>query len=221
MNTLYATKWQRFVAYIIDIAFVSVVASLFVTLIYYFTKYDTNQRGLLQKVFLDNARAYLNNPTSANQDALYSSAYDFLVLYAKETLRSVIMKVLVATIYLVLIPLCAPNFQTLGRIASRTKVVKTNGNVATASNLLVREYVGTLLIYSTFIGLIISMILVLTKGKSICDYISKTVLIKKTNMVTGEAPKEEIKEEPKNDETKNTEIRIYTDDEILNEDKNK
>ena len=67
--------------------------------------------------------------------------------------------------------------QTLGRLISNTKVIRHKGDIkCNMSNLVLREIVGTFLMYVIFgtIGVIITLVLILTSKRSLVDYIGKT-----------------------------------------------
>ncbi len=213
MKNLNASGAQRFLAFIIDVSIIIVLSSLTVNLIYKLANYDTNQLDVLLSILTQKLESY-----SGNSKELFNALYDFLALYFKESVVLFSVRFVYSAIYLVIFPTFF-KFQTLGRLASRTRVFKSNNEKATISNYAVRELIGTSIVISSFPLLIASAIISVKKGRSLSDYMSKTKLIdirryelyKSFNIIDAEV------KEVKDSEGK---IKIYTDDEILNEERN-
>lgn len=233
MKDSYASKWQRFAAFMIDMILIYTISYFLLILAYKIFGYVSNRSELLD-AFVKDFEAFLKGKDNSVYYRAMDRFYAFLNVYFIESLYSTICNFIIGAIYLVLIPLFA-NFQTLGRLAARVKVVTTYGEKPKLKNLLLREIVGALFLQTSAICLIVSIVLVVKKDGSVIDYISRCRLVQKTfdkrimeleeikdndedNQEINIYPdseilneEHEIKEEPK--------TRIYTDDEILNEDK--
>ena len=174
------TPFRRFAVYLIDIGLISLVSSLILTLILRFSPFDVDRFNTLQS----NMATYYIDYMIGKSNYLFTQegmneAVEYLTLFAiREGIRFGIMLVLFVG-YLVILPYFF-EFQTLGRMATSTKVIdnKDIDGKLSLGKIIVREIVGAYLFYVvfTFIGFI-SMIFAAATGKSLVDRISNTSLV--------------------------------------------
>ena len=182
LRSLRATKSQRFFAYLIDFIILSLVTTIFTTIIYKLCHYDVNTKSEIFNAIIKEIMNYLN----------YSSVgetYDFTYLFSliKEYLRYYFfefgIEAAIAFIYCALYFVVLPKYwgsQTVGRLAMKIKVVGKNDEALTWKNLILREIVGTFLLYIiiNFPSIMIAtLILTIYSQKSLVDYIGGTLLV--------------------------------------------
>ncbi len=161
------------------------------------TLYDTllakNGSVTFNDLYLE---AYTNNQMNQLlnwlQSAEASSYYTALTsAYLKISIISLIFAVIIYFAYFALLPYFWEK-QTVGRLILKVKVVKLDNTKATLGNFVVRDLVGTLLLSvincCCGLHLILNLIFVLSKNRTIGDMISGTHLVS-TN------EKEEVLEE--------------------------
>lgn len=183
------TPFRRFAIYLIDIGLISVVASLILLGVLYLSGYNFERYNQLSNnistYYLDLLLGKSNYLVS--QEGL-NEVYEFIGLYfIREGIRLLIMLVL-TVVYLVILPYFF-NYQTLGRLATNSKVID-NKNIdgkLSIGKLVLREIVGTFLFYSVlpFVGFI-SMILAIATGKSLVDRVSNTSMVIKDKIPVNE-----------------------------------
>lgn len=185
MRSLRATKSQRFFAYLIDFIILSLVTTIFTTIIYKLCHYDDNAKTQIVNAIAQEIMNYLN----------YSSvgeSYDFTYLFSliKEYLKYYFfefgIEAAIAFVYCALYFVVLPKYwgsQTVGRLAMKIKVVGKNDEALTWRNLILREIVGTFLLYiilNPITGssiMIATLILTIYSQKSLVDYVGGTQLV--------------------------------------------
>lgn len=182
MRSLRATKSQRFFAYLIDFIILNLVTTICTTIIYKLCHYDVKAKTQVVEAITQEVIKYFN----------YSSVgekYDFtyLFIHIKEYLRYYFfefgIEVAIAFIYCALYFVVLPKYwgsQTVGRLAMKIKVVGKNDEALTWKNLILREIVGTFLLYIiiNFPSIMIAtLILTIYSQKSLVDYIGGTLLV--------------------------------------------
>lgn len=197
-----ATKMQRFLGYLIDIVLLSIIIRLCVNGFCNLVHFDTSNMTVLYENILVELEKYLDsviNSVAADTTALMNYIYE----YIRYALVNFGFNALFSLIFVVLYLIVLPKFwkgQTLGRFIMKTKVVNKDGTDVRFSRILVRELVGTWLLYLTFGGFSIyfaTLLLVLCDGRSLVDYIGKTKLISLLDS-DEEQPKESPRENSRN-----------------------
>lgn len=197
-----ATKMQRFLGYLIDIVLLSIIIRLCVNGFCNLVHFDTSNMTVLYENILVELEKYLDsviNSVAADTTALMN----YIDEYIRYALVNFGFNALFSLIFVVLYLIVLPKFwkgQTLGRFIMKTKVVNKDGTDVRFSRILVRELVGTWLLYLTFGGFSIyfaTLILVLCDGRSLVDYIGKTKLISLLDS-DEEQPKESPRENSRN-----------------------
>ena len=99
---------------------------------------------------------------------------------------TLVITAVVYAVYLIIIPSIFKDFQTIGRRLLKIKIVKTSGDPMRPADYLLREFVGNYLINvinycCVGIPFIINIVLILTKGRIIADYISDCYFVTTTD----------------------------------------
>lgn len=182
MEVKLATRTQRLLVYLIDYALPCfIIANLFLPLFYKLIKFDVTVAEASLTQFVEELKFYIQDTamdTSSMMNALYQ--------YLQVSFIDILFAILFTTIFMIGYLIILPKFwskQTVGRMATKTKVVKKNGEELRLKDIFVREGIGTILMY-TILGNIIgypiilaSIILSYIDGRSLVDYIGKTCLI--------------------------------------------
>lgn len=173
---LKANNLQRFCAFMIDFLLIGLAANLILALVYTISGYDVTVKDniLSQIMSIYNEVAGGND---ANIEKFYSLFYEYMRYGGFELLISIPIYFVLDLLYLVILPHFWSK-QTLGRVFMNCKVVKNNGNLSIGS-LCLRELVGTLIFYQIlgYLGIFISVIMIIASNCSIVDRISKTTLV--------------------------------------------
>ncbi len=175
MTFIYAGKFQRFIVFLIDFVLLSIIASFIYRVI-------SNAAGIgsaatdsyYQLMLMELLNSVQGGGNQANI-SYYMEQYMSHVMMDR-LLNLIIFGVLVAGLLVIL-----PTFwkgQTLGRFLCHLTLFNKEGKPATAKNFILRELVGTVIFYSLFgfIGIVITLIMLLVKNRSLVDVISGTHL---------------------------------------------
>ena len=179
-----ASNTKRFLAFLLDFAIVSLIASgisLIAINILGIPSFYDDYNNALEKL-----QTAVNNYMSAQGEAYYSDLVDSMNSFFRFSLVNLLIdlcvKTLVVPIYFVIVPMYWKK-QTIGRLALGLLVCKNNDNNEAPSfkNLLLREILGTLLMYSILGGFAIALsaIFAIICGRSLIDIMSNTKLIDK------------------------------------------
>ncbi len=177
-----ATKVQRFLGYLIDIVILSIIINLCVKGFCKLVKFDTSNMTAIYNSIMIEIEKYLNAATNSGTFDT-TALMNYLGEYFKYVLVNFGFNALFSFIFVTLYLIVLPKFwkgQTLGRFIMKTKVVNKDGTDAHISRIIIRELVGTWLLYLTIGGFSIflaTLILVICDGRSLVDYIGKTKLI--------------------------------------------
>ena len=175
MTFIYASKTHRFIAYLIDFVLVSIVASYAYTGISKALNIDSSTGDAYYQLMVQELLNIIQGGGS-EEDISY-----FLEQYTLHLLVDRIFGLGILVIFIIGLLIILPIFwkgQTLGRALCHLTLYTQDGKPATAKNFILREILGTLLFYSLFgfIGIIISLICLASKNRSIADIVSKTHL---------------------------------------------
>lgn len=177
-----ATKSQRFFIYLIDIILVSLVINFCVRIFCELVHFDTSNMNALLEAIVNEYQKYLQeilNGGTGDTTMMVSYFGEYLKYYFVNLGFRALFAVIVSFLYFVVLPLFWKK-QTLGRLIFKARVVKKDGTEAGIGNLLLREIVGTALLYLLLGGVSIvisTLILVVGSSRSLADYIGKTRLI--------------------------------------------
>ncbi len=171
-----ASKGQRFVAYLIDFLMIGFAAGLINNLILRMTGFQTEINAAAEN-FLTSYRALLTSQSEANLEAVNQDLGVYLIKLLQQTAFGLITEFVIAMPYFIILPYYWDG-KTVGRNVAGVKVVNKDGSKPSISILILREFVGTFILYMVLGGIfvIVSAIVVLVNNKSLVDYISKTEL---------------------------------------------
>ena len=185
MKSLRATKTQRFFAYLIDFILLSLVTSAITSIIYMACKYDVDTKN---SVLQDIEKEVINYINYVSVDESYDFTYlksligEYFRYYSFEFGIEASIALVYCALYFVVLPKYWKN-QTIGRLAMKVKVVDKDGNDPSWKNLILREIVGTFLLYiilntfSLYTIMLASLLLTIYGGRSLVDYVGGTMLV--------------------------------------------
>lgn len=179
-----ATSSKRLLAFIIDFFILSLVTSLLSIAAYYMLNIPSfaTDYSNAQSNFIEALSNYYASNTNSNYDALMQSFETFGKYFLVNHIIDMCIQVILIPTYFILIPMFWEK-QTIGRFALGLKVVRNDNELSkvTIKNLLLRELLGTLLLYGIIGGplILVSGIISIFTGRSLVDYIGKTNLIDK------------------------------------------
>lgn len=171
MKYIQATKLQRFLVYLIDIAIINLLVTLCAQGFSKLIHFDVSVGDAFLEAFL---KALEGTEPSIRWDYLW----EYLKYVLIENGIQLMFTLIFILIYLVILPMVWSS-QTLGRVIMKTRVVNKDGTKVTKGKIVLREVVGTFLLYM-LVGspaLLASLILILTGGRSLVDYVGKTSLV--------------------------------------------
>ncbi len=181
MGLKLATRTQRFLAYLIDFGLISLIASnLILPFFYKRINFDTSVASSSYGLFLEEFRLYFANDGSL--EVARNALLQYLRVTFTDTLFTILFTVVLLAPYLIILPKFWSK-QTLGRMLTKTKVVKKSGENIDFKDILKRELLGCVLMYvilNNLIGggfIIASVVLAYIDGRSLADYIANTCLI--------------------------------------------
>jgi uncharacterized RDD family membrane protein YckC len=171
----YANNSQRFLAYVIDFSLIGLMVSMLSSAVFKVMNFDLAINDLmLEKI--------MSELTVALETGYYTDFYNYYMDFLKYSMVEIGVQTAVAFVvfigYLVVLP-CFWSKQTVGRMISKTKVIMLDGTKATKKAIIIRELVGSFLLYYCVgaIPLIITWVFLNKYQRSLVDRISDTVLI--------------------------------------------
>lgn len=168
-----ATTLQRLAAFLIDLLLITFMATILTNVLLKIVPFDKDRYDELYELIMD---VYKENPQDIVDEVGKSNLIEFFKLFAIQLLVNSLATLVLIILYLVLLPMYWDK-QTIGRLVSNTKVIRHKGDVKCHwSNVLLREIVGTFLMYSILgsIGIIVTIVMVLVSRRSLADYIGMT-----------------------------------------------
>ncbi|MCR5350470.1 MAG: RDD family protein [Acholeplasmatales bacterium] len=178
-----ASSIQRFLAYAIDIALITILAYIFTLIVLNISPYDMERYNELSELITDKMDLYVKENSTENFiDYIGRSEFnEFIKLSMIQFLIQMIINIVFVALYLVVLPYFWEK-QTVGRLVAKIKVIRHTGDIKCGvGNLLRREMIGTLLFYlllGPFSILVwISALVASLKGRSVVDYIGNTDLV--------------------------------------------
>ena len=176
VDTLYSREigsFKRFFVYFIDVFIVTLIINLLTApIIFYFNSELGTLNDALDRL-LQAMESFENGLISSEQllnMAMGVAKYGLLVL-----ITTLPIALLVYFLYFVLQPM-KTKYQTLGRKLMNVNVERVNGERLTYGKLMVRELVGTCLIYN-YLGSImelVNLIVYFTTRRTLADHVSGT-----------------------------------------------
>lgn len=198
MQNVKATNSQRFIAYFIDMMIISLLTSLFAGLISTALKFDSSVADKLYSDLINEIVLYISDYTATS--ASIGSIFTEYIKYAGVSmLISACVSLFLVIIYLVIIPMFWEK-QTLGRLIMKIKVVDRDLDFVSKKRIILREILGTWLMYLVLPSstILASVILASSTGRSLVDYIAKTDLVDARELgetvVSSLEPKDEEKQ---------------------------
>lgn len=198
MQNVKATNSQRFIAYFIDMMIISLLTSLFAGLISTALKFDSSVADKLYSDLINEIVLYISDYTTTS--ASIGSIFTEYIKYAGVSmLISACVSLFLVIIYLVIIPMFWEK-QTLGRLIMKIKVVDRDLDFVSKKRIILREILGTWLMYLVLPSstILASVILASSTGRSLVDYIAKTDLVDARELgetvVSSLEPKDEEKQ---------------------------
>lgn len=176
MTFKYATKFQRFVTFLVDYILLAILAGYIASYVENLFGYDSTLTNTYKDLFTTEFNNYLNGGGSLDSLTYYAQKY-YVYNLIDRCFSGGIMLALIA-IFLIVVP-CLWNGKTIGRSLTHLVLVDNHGQNATTKNFILRELVGTFLLYTLFgsVILFISLIFILVKSRSLVDYVSGTHLV--------------------------------------------
>lgn len=214
-----ANKVERFLTYFIDFILLGVIVSAIVSGIFAVAGYDTKiTEDLLVRLTEELNRIATGDLDLTNFKNIYTQYMERALF---ETFVNAITYLVLIVLYLIILPMVWKH-QTLGRFIMKTKVVSKDGSEATKKVIIFRELFGSFLCYAFFGGVFIfvSAILVLSKERSLADYIGGSELISVKFPPKEETTKEEFSDVNSNESSDDyVDARFKEIDEDANNDK--
>ena len=174
-----ASNGQRFLAFLIDGMLISAAAFGLMFAVLAIFHYDFSRYNeLIDKI----SETYYNYLRTGNNELLIefeNMAREFMGLYMIRIGIYYAMVALIILLYLVVLPYFW-QYQTLGRLFARVKIIYRDNNLRPSfGRLVLREIVGTFFFYYiiNFILVLISGILCLSSNRSLVDMVSRTELV--------------------------------------------
>ncbi len=164
-----ATSMQRFFAFLIDSLLMYVISSLILICIPIYNTYS--------ELFLDRYNYLMSGFNTADIDATFLEE----LMVSSMVIIGLNMAILIPLyiLYYVVLPYFWKS-QTLGRLALGLRVVTLEEEKPKLRHLLLRELVGGYLIYELLGGgifYIVTLVLSISQGRSLIDYIGQTRLV--------------------------------------------
>lgn len=177
MKFFQANKIQRFLTYFIDMLIISFFVSIFSSLIYMLINYDSQVVLNLTERLTNDLLNYLEG--NGTIDTIKNTLKQVLKYSLLEFGIDAVLYLILVIVYFVVIPKFWSN-QTIGRLIMKTKVIRKDGSELTTKTLIMREIVGTYILYCLIGGILIiisAALVLIDKGVSLVDKISGTNLI--------------------------------------------
>ena len=181
MNDVYTSNGKRFLAILIDLIIVSVIANFVTILLYLILGVDKTNYDITRTTLLTDFYSYMTDNTEKSYLALMDTFNDFLQYFFLDKIISLTAFLIVGIIYFTIIPLISDNYQTLGRLAGGIKVINKENFKYNKSRMFVREICFFIIPYLIFgfLFLGVSGIVALASKKSLTDLMSRTRLVPK------------------------------------------
>jgi uncharacterized RDD family membrane protein YckC len=170
-----ANNSQRFLAYFVDFLIIDAIVSTIAALAFTIMKFDTSVNDLILEKLMEEA-------INAVETGYFTDYLNYYIEFLKYSLVEIGVQTACAFVafigYLVILPKFWKK-QTVGRLISKTKVVMLDGSNPTTKAIIIREVVGSFLLYYCFglIPLVISWVFLNKYQRSLADRISGTKLI--------------------------------------------
>jgi uncharacterized RDD family membrane protein YckC len=176
-------KGKRVLCYIIDLGIIFTISLLLVKFaVKPILGFNEDNYTIVKENILDDFSKMIEGKEVSNELLEYDLKI-FFRYYLVDSVSMLITFFFISFIYLVLIPILA-NKKTLGRLITKLKIIKLNGEEVTNSTIIKRELIATYLFhfltYALIFGLlfsIISLFVCIASGRSIVDRLSKTALV--------------------------------------------
>ena len=176
-----ASKFQRAITYIIDFFIMSTVVTLLSQLIFLILPIDMSMMDFHYEMILkefDNITNAILDESTYDYGAMLNHFGEYLKYAGISMLVNGLLYLIMVVGYLIILPIFWDK-QTIGRLVTKVKVVSVDGNNPSTKQIILRELVGSWLLYLVIGGplVFISAGIALAKGRSIIDYIAKTNLV--------------------------------------------
>lgn len=176
-----ASKFQRAITYIIDFFIMSTVVTLLSQLIFLILPIDMSMMDFHYEMILkefDNITNAILDESTYDYGAMLNHFGEYLKYAGISVLVNGLLYLIMVVGYLIILPIFWDK-QTIGRLVTKVKVVSVDGNNPSTKQIILRELVGSWLLYLVIGGplIFISAVIALAKGRSIIDYIAKTNLV--------------------------------------------
>ena len=170
-----ANNSQRFLAYFVDFIIINFVVSLITSLIFTIINFDTELKTVIYNKMLEEVIV-------AIETGYINDYINYCIEFLKYSFFEIGIQIACASVVFIGYLVVLPHFwdkQTVGRLVSKTKVQMLNGSKPTTKAIILREFVGSFLLYYCIgtIPLIISIVLTNKHQRSLVDKIANTNLI--------------------------------------------
>ena len=188
MRFRYATNNQRFLTYLIDFLIIEALLSGITAVIFKLMNFDVSMNDTILEQLMAEAVKALETGDMTNYFNYYM---EFLKYSLVELGVQISCALLIVVGYFIVLPKLWKK-QTVGRLVANTRVVMTDTNEPNLKALVLREFVGTFILYFCvgLIAYIITWVFVNKENRSLVDKISGTILVHNV-LVAEEAPKQE------------------------------
>lgn len=183
-----ANNTQRFLAYLIDFLIIEAVVSFLSGIIFGVMNFDINMKNSILAKLMEEIGNVAQTGDMTNYMKYYMEFIKYMFVEMGVQMGTTLLTVV---IYLVIIPKLWEK-QTVGRLVSKTKVVMVDDSKLNNSGILLRELVGTFLLYycTGMIAYVISLVFINKEQRSLVDKVSKTKLVSLNDVIL-ETPKQE------------------------------
>lgn len=183
MTFLYATKGRRFLTYLIDFVLLSIISSYLGRYIERLAGFDPDSSNAYYQLAMTELNNFISGGNASQENIMH-----YLQQYYIHSLIDRVFNLGVLFVLIVGLLVVLPIFwhgKTLGRKLTHLTLVDQKGKPATTKNFILREIVGTFLFYGLFgsVAIIVTLILLLVKNRSLVDYISATHLVFDTEYI--------------------------------------
>ena len=170
-----ANNSQRFFAYFVDFTVISLIVSFISSMVFTLMNFDTEIKNVIYEKMLEEAM-------NAVETGYINDYINYCIEFIKYSSVELGVQCACALVAIILYLVVLPHFwkkQTVGRMLSKTKVLMNDGSNPTTKAIIIREVVGSFLLYYCLgtIPLIISWVFCNKYQRSLADRISGTKLI--------------------------------------------
>lgn len=175
MTFIYAGKFHRFIVYLIDFVLLSIASSYVYGAISKALQIDSSTGDAYYQLMLSELLGMLQGGINEENITYFAEQYLLRLLVDRILSLSILLVFIIGL--LIVLPIFWKG-QTIGRYFFHLTLYTKDGKPATAKNFILRELVGTMLFYALFgtLGIIITLICVAAKNRSIADIVSGTHL---------------------------------------------